>query len=66
VKEKEDLQSMLDQIPGIGPARKKALLTFFGDLRRIRQASEEELQQVPGLGPAQAQRIYAFFQSGGN
>jgi excinuclease ABC subunit C len=66
VKKKEDLQSMLDQIPGIGPARKKALLIFFGDLRRIKQASPEELQQVPGLGPAQAQRIHAFFQSGGN
>ena len=66
VKEKEDLQSMLDQIPGIGPARKRVLLTFFGDLRRIKQASPEALQQVPGLGPAQAQRIHAFFQSGGN
>ncbi len=39
VKEKEDLQSLLDRIPGIGAARRKALLTFFGDVKRIRAAS---------------------------
>ena len=64
VKEKDDLQSILEKIPGIGRARKKALLTFFGDLRRIERASPEELQEVPGLGRAQAQKIHAFFQSG--
>ncbi|PKN60843.1 MAG: excinuclease ABC subunit C [Deltaproteobacteria bacterium HGW-Deltaproteobacteria-11] len=63
VKEKEDLQSVLEKIPGVGRARKKALLTFFGDLRRIELASPEELQEVPGLGRAQAQKIHAFFQS---
>jgi excinuclease ABC subunit C len=64
VKEKEDFQSVLEQIPGIGRARKKALLTFFGDLRRIERASPEELQGVPGFGRAQAQKIHAFFKSG--
>jgi excinuclease ABC subunit C len=64
VKEKEDLQSVLEKIPGVGRARKKALLTFFGDLRRIEKASPEELQEVPGLGKAQAQKIHAFFQPG--
>ena len=66
VKEKDDLQSMLEKIPGIGRARKKALLTFFGDLRRIEKASTDELQKVPGLGKAQAQKIHAFFQPGEN
>jgi excinuclease ABC subunit C len=66
VKEKQDLQSVLEKIPGVGRARKKALLTFFGDLRRIKRASPEELRQVPGLGRAQAQKIHAFFQSGNN
>lgn len=64
VKEKGDLQSVLEKIPGVGQARKKALLTFFGDLRRIEKASTDELQKVPGLGKAQAQKINAFFQSG--
>jgi excinuclease ABC subunit C len=66
VREKGELRSVLENIPGVGPMRKKALLTFFGDVRRIKQASEEAMQQVPGLGPAQAQRIHAFFQSGEN
>jgi len=66
VKEKEDMQSVLEKIPGVGRARKKALLTFFGDLRRIERASPEELQEVPGLGRSQAQKIHAFFQSGKN
>jgi excinuclease ABC subunit C len=64
LKEKEDLQSVLENIPGIGPARKKALLSFFGDLRRIKRASPEELQEVPGLGRTHAQGIHTFFRSG--
>jgi len=60
VKEKEDLRSLLDRIPGIGPARRKALLVFLGDVRRIRAASVEELQQVEGIGPETARRIRAF------
>lgn len=63
VKEKEDLQSVLERIPGIGRARKRALLTFFGDLRRVGEASPEELQEVSGVGRVQAQKIHAFFQS---
>ena len=60
VKEKADLQSLLDRIPGIGPARRKALLVFFGDLRRVRAASVEDLQQVEGIGEETARRIRAF------
>jgi excinuclease ABC subunit C len=66
VKEKEDLQSVLEKIPGVGRARKKVLLTFFGDLRRVKRASPEELQEVPGIGRSQAQKIHAFFKSGNN
>jgi excinuclease ABC subunit C len=60
VKEKADLKSLLDRIPGIGPARRKALLVFFGDVRRIRAASVEDLQQVEGVGAETARRIRAF------
>jgi excinuclease ABC subunit C len=64
VKEKEDLRSLLDRIPGIGPARRKALLVFLGDVRRIRAASVEELQQVEGIGPETARRIREFLDVG--
>jgi len=60
VKEKADLQSLLDRIPGIGPARRKALLVFFGDLRRVRSVSVEDLRQVDGIGAETARRIRAF------
>lgn len=61
VKEKRDVQSILDRIPGIGPARRKALLVSFGDVRRIREASVEELQRVDGIGRDAAHRVRAFF-----
>jgi excinuclease ABC subunit C len=64
VKEKEDLQSLLDRIPGIGASRKKALLTFFGDIWRIRAATVLDLQQVDGIGEETAGRIHNFFNFG--
>ena len=64
VKEKEDLRSLLDRIPGIGPARRKALLVFFGDVKRIRAASVEELRQVAGIGGETARRIREFLDGG--
>jgi excinuclease ABC subunit C len=63
VKEKEDLQSLLDRIPGIGAARRKALLTFFGDVKRIRTASVPDLQQVEGIGGEMASRIRKFLDA---
>ena len=46
--------SQLDSIPGIGPARRKALLEAFGSLAGIRAASEEEIAAVPGISEALA------------
>jgi excinuclease ABC subunit C len=60
VKEKADLQSLLDRIPGIGPARRKALLIFFGDVTRVRAASVDDLRQVEGIGEQTALRIRTF------
>ncbi|MCL2669278.1 MAG: excinuclease ABC subunit UvrC [Syntrophaceae bacterium] len=65
VKEKEDLRSILDGVPGIGAARRKALLTFFGDAGRIRSASVLELQQAEGIGAETARRIKFFFEKEG-
>jgi len=49
--------SQLDAVPGIGPARRKALLSRFGSIEGIREASIDELAAVPGMTRAAAQRI---------
>ena len=54
---------MLDEIPGLGPKRKAALLKHFQlSLQKIRQASLEELEQVEGLGKKAAWQIWNYFQ----
>ena len=45
-------RSPLDEVPGIGPARKKALLMHFGTARAIKGASREDLQKAPGVAEA--------------
>ena len=54
---KTGLASRLDVIPGIGPARRKALLTKFGSVEAIQEASLEELAAVQGITPELAQAI---------
>ena len=49
--------SLLDEVPGLGPAKRQALLKHFGSVKKLRAASEEELQQVPGIGPAMAANL---------
>ncbi len=49
--------SALDEIPGLGPHRRKALLARFGSVRRLRAASPQMIAEVPGIGPALAERI---------
>jgi len=51
------ITSALDDIPGVGPALRKALLKQLGSISRIRAASEEELAQVPGVGEKMARRL---------
>jgi excinuclease ABC subunit C len=55
--------SPLDEVPGIGPARKKALLMHFGTGRAVRNASLKDLQQAPGVSAAVAQLVYDFYHS---
>jgi excinuclease ABC subunit C len=52
------LRSSLDDIPGVGAARKKALLKRFGSLARMRTADVDELRAVPGVGPSLARTIH--------
>jgi excinuclease ABC subunit C len=57
VRGKRALASVFDEVPGIGPARKKALLKQFGSVRRIREASLEEVAATPGVGRVAAERL---------
>lgn len=56
--------SPLDEIPGIGPARKRALLLHFGTAGKVRAASLEDLMRAPGVSAAVAQTIYDFYHPG--
>jgi excinuclease ABC subunit C len=57
-REKRALASPLDDIPGIGATRKKALLKRFGSLARLQRAEIEEVAEVPGIGPDLARTVY--------
>jgi excinuclease ABC subunit C len=52
------LASPLDEIAGVGPARKKALMKRFGSLARLARATPEEIGETPGLGPELARTVY--------
>ena len=57
--------SPLDEIPGVGPARKRALLLHFGTASKVRAAALEDLQRAPGVSDAVARKIYDFYHAGG-
>ncbi len=63
VRAKQMTASVLDEIDGIGPARKHALLQHFGNVRAIMDADINSLKRVPGLGKNAAEKIYAHFHS---
>ncbi|MGZ4452346.1 MAG: helix-hairpin-helix domain-containing protein, partial [Nocardioides sp.] len=51
------VESLLDDVPGLGEVRRKTLLKHFGSLRKLRAATAEEIAQVPGIGPSTAAAI---------
>jgi excinuclease ABC subunit C len=51
------VESLLDQVPGLGEVRRKALIRYFGSLKKLRAASVEEIAAVPGFGPKLAVAI---------
>ncbi|BAV63536.1 UvrABC system protein C [Sphingobium cloacae] len=53
--------SSLDDVPGIGPARKKALLMHFGTARAVKDAALEDLQRAPGVSKVVARQVYDYF-----
>ncbi|MGL6044440.1 MAG: excinuclease ABC subunit UvrC [Sandaracinobacteroides sp.] len=56
--------STLDDVPGIGPARKKALLMHFGTARAVKGAALEDLLKTPGINRATAEALYSHFHPG--
>ncbi|MEB3233637.1 MAG: excinuclease ABC subunit UvrC [Leptolyngbyaceae bacterium] len=54
-------RSRLDDIPGLGHARKKELLAYFRSIDYIREATAKQIAEVPGIGPRLAQQIYEYF-----
>lgn len=62
LRSKTQIRSILEDIPGIGPARRKALMRHFGDINKIREASVEELKQVSSMNESAAEAVYHFFR----
>jgi excinuclease ABC subunit C len=60
LRSKSQVHSVLDDIEGIGPVRRKALMKQFQSLDNIRSASVEELSRTPGMNAAAAQKVYDF------
>lgn len=58
---KQQITSVLDEIRGIGPARRGALLESLGSVEKIKRASVQELAKVPGMTEKSAQAVFAFF-----
>ncbi|MBU0690708.1 excinuclease ABC subunit UvrC [bacterium] len=63
LRKKSTMQSQLEDIPGIGPARRKALLAHFKSMQRLTSASLQELEEVPGLSSKTAGQVRDYFQS---
>jgi excinuclease ABC subunit C len=59
---KSMVESLLDDVPGLGEVRRKTLLKYFGSLRKLRAATVEEIAQVPGIGGRTAEAIKAAVQ----
>jgi excinuclease ABC subunit C len=58
-------ESIMDELPGIGPARKRALLQHFGSPENVLAATREELEAVPGLPQKVARGLYAHLNKTG-
>ena len=63
LRSKAQVKSVLDEIPGVGPARRKALMRHFGSINEIKEASVEQLCEVPEIPEHIGKQIYEFFRS---
>lgn len=63
LRSKGQIHSVLDDIEGIGPARRKSLMKYFKSIESIREASVEELKKAPSMNQQVAEKVYEFFHS---
>jgi len=61
LRSKSQIHSVLDDISGIGPARRKALMSHFKDIEKIKEADIEQLSSAPGMNKTAAKSVYDFF-----
>ena len=66
LRSKGQVHSILDDIPGVGPTRRKALMKHFSSIEEIREASVETLKEVPSMDQKTAESVYAFFRDDKN
>jgi excinuclease ABC subunit C len=64
-RKREFVKNPLDEIPGVGPARKRALLFTFGSAKAVARAGLSDLEKTPGLNAATAKLVYDFFHDAG-
>ncbi len=60
---KRSVRSGFDELPGVGPKRKRELLKVFGSIKRVRDAPVEQIAAVPGIGPSLAAKIKANLEA---
>lgn len=63
-RKKDTMKNPLDEIPGIGPSRKRALLLHFGTVKAIQRAKLDDLMRTPGVNAATAKAVHEFFHDG--
>lgn len=61
LRSRAQVHSVLDDIPGVGPTRRKELMRHFPNIEAIREASVEELKELPSMNEKSAQQVYEFF-----
>ena len=59
------METIFETLPGVGPARRRAILRHFGSVERFLDASQEELEGVPGLPQKTARTLYAQLHKAG-
>ena len=62
LRSKAQVHSVLDEIPGVGPNRRKALMKYFRSIEELRAADTEQIAQVPGISANVTKEIYQFFR----
>ena len=60
---KRSIRSAFDDLPGVGPKRRRELLKVFGSVKQVRAAPVEQIAAVPGIGPSLAARIKATLEA---